>query len=184
MLSMNIKFVISQIRNYLRQFMSLAWQISIVGVCLCLLLILSSCQATQSQDNGVIHLTLWQGINPPVNRDVFQKLVDKFNQTHPNIQVESIYAGQLDQQLPKVLTAVVGNVPPDILTYYPQITGQLVELGAIRPLEDWLEKLPIKSEIIPNLFEELQLKGHIWSVPLYTSNMGIFIDQTYLKQQE
>jgi len=174
MLSMNIKFVISQIRNYLRQFMSLAWQISIVGVCLCLLLILSSCQATQSQDNGVIHLTLWQGINPPVNRDVFQKLVDKFNQTHPNIQVESIYAGQLDQQLPKVLTAVVGNVPPDILTYYPQITGQLVELGAIRPLEDWLEKLPIKSEIIPNLFEELQLKGHIWSVPLYTSNMGIF----------
>ncbi|PLZ94698.1 ABC transporter substrate-binding protein, partial [Fischerella thermalis CCMEE 5328] len=171
---MNIKFVISQIRNYLRQFMSLAWQISIVGVCLCLLLILSSCQATQSQDNGVIHLTLWQGINPPVNRDVFQKLVDKFNQTHPNIQVESIYAGQLDQQLPKVLTAVVGNVPPDILTYYPQITGQLVELGAIRPLEDWLEKLPIKSEIIPNLFEELQLKGHIWSVPLYTSNMGIF----------
>jgi multiple sugar transport system substrate-binding protein len=171
---MNIKFLISQLRNYVRQFMSSAWQISLVGICLCLLLILSSCQATQNKDNGVIHLTLWQGINPPVNRDVFQKLVDQFNQTYPDIQVESIYAGQLDQQLPKVLTAVVGNVPPDILTYYPQITGQLVELGAIRPLEDWLDKLPIKSEIIPNLFEELQLNGHTWSVPLYTSNMGIF----------
>jgi len=178
---MNIKFLIYQIRNYVRQFMSSAWQISILGVCLSLLLVIYGCQATQNKDNGVIHLTLWQGINPPVNRDVFQKLVDKFNQTHPDIQVESIYAGQLDQQLPKVLTAVVGNVPPDILTYYPQITGQLVELGAIRPLEDWFDKLPIKSEIISNLFEELQLNGHIWSMPLYTSNMGIFYRRDLFK---
>lgn len=141
------------------------------------LLILSGCQSTSNkvqEDSSIIHLTLWQGINPPANRDVFQKLVDRFNQTHPQIQVESIYAGQFDQQLPKILTAVVGNVPPDILLFYPQITGQLVELGAINPLENWLNQLPLKSEIIPNLFEEMQLNGHLWSVPLYTSNIGIF----------
>ena len=50
----------------------------------------------------------------------------------------------------------------------------MVELDAIISLDDWWETLPIKSEIIPNLLEEMQLKGQIWSVPLYTSNIGIF----------
>ncbi|TVP61076.1 MAG: ABC transporter substrate-binding protein, partial [Nodularia sp. (in: Bacteria)] len=100
--------------------------------------------------------------------------VDKFNQTHTDIQVESIFAGGLDQQLPKILAAVVGNVPPDILSFYPQLTGQFVELDAIRPLEDWLDKLPLKSEISPNLLAGLTLDNHLWSVPLYTSNLGIF----------
>ncbi len=95
---------------------------------LCLLTI-GGCQTVPPTNNNVIHLTLWHAVNPPPNRDVFQKLVDRFNQTHPDIQIESLYAGQLDQQLPKVFTAVAGNVPPDILFFYPQITGQFVEIG-------------------------------------------------------
>ncbi|WP_414859121.1 ABC transporter substrate-binding protein [Nostoc sp. KVJ3] len=136
------------------------------------LIFLSGCQGIVQKGDGVIHLTLWQAINPPTNRDVFEKLVDKFNQTHPDIQVESVFLAQ--PQLPKILTAVVGNASPDILAFYPQITGQLADLRAIIPLEDWLEKLPLKSEIRPNLLEELQLDGHLWSAPLYTSNIGIF----------
>ncbi|MBD2384733.1 ABC transporter substrate-binding protein [Cylindrospermum sp. FACHB-282] len=153
------------------KFINSAWQPSLLAIILSFCLIfLSGCQGSAQKDNGVIHLTLWQAINPPANRDVFQKLVDKFNQAHPDIQVESIYA----EGLPKVLTAIVGNAPPDILLFDPQITGQFVELGAIKPLEDWLEKLPLKSEIVPSLFEDMQLNGHIWSIPLYTSNIGIF----------
>ncbi|MEA5514803.1 ABC transporter substrate-binding protein [Nodularia sp. UHCC 0506] len=160
---------------YFRQCLASAGKRLVLGIVLIsCLVILSGCQASSQKDDGVIRLTLWQGINPPVNRDVFQKLVDKFNQTHPDIQVESIFAGGLDQQLPKILAAVVGNVPPDILSFYPQLTGQFSELGAIRPLEDWLDKLPLKSEISPNLLAALTLNNHLWSVPLYTSNLGIF----------
>ncbi|MEA5554214.1 ABC transporter substrate-binding protein [Anabaena cylindrica UHCC 0172] len=143
---------------------------------LCLFFInLSGCQTSSVQKNDhVIQLTLWHGINPPNNRDIFNKLVNKFNQTHSDIQIESIYAGQLEQQIPKVLTAVVGNVPPDILFFNPQITGQLVEAGAIRSLEKWLDKSPVKSEIIPTCFDEMQLNGHTWSVPLFAGDIGIF----------
>ncbi|WP_442948550.1 ABC transporter substrate-binding protein [Nostoc sp.] len=149
------------------------WKFSFLGIVLSLCSIfLFSCQAQLQKNSEVIHLTLWQSINPPVNRDVFEKLVDKFNQTHTDVKVESIFIGQ--PQLPKILTAVVGNTPPDILSFNPQLTGQFMELGAIRPLEEWLEKFPLKSEISPNLWEELKLDGHLWSIPLYTSNVGIF----------
>lgn len=147
----------------------------IIGIFLSLsLVLLSSCQTTLPPDNNVIHLTLWQSINPPVNRDVFERLVEKFNQKQSNIQVESIYA----EGLPKVLTAVVGNASPDILSFYPQLTGQFVELGAIVPLEEWFDQLPGKSEIIPNTLEELKLEGHLWSIPLSTSNLAIFYRPT------
>ena len=167
--------LLHQISHFFRQLISSTWKLLALGIVLSsCLIILSGCQASGQKDDGVIRLTLWQGINPPANRDVFQKLVDKFNQTHSDIQVESIFAGGLDQQLPKILAAVVGNVPPDILSFYPQLTGQFVELDAIRPLEDWLNQSPVKSEVSPNLLEALTLDNHLWSVPLYTSNIGIF----------
>ncbi|AFY48684.1 ABC-type sugar transport system, periplasmic component [Nostoc sp. PCC 7524] len=170
---MNLILFQLPIKKFCRHLINSAWRRSrlLIFLSICLIL-LSGCQGTVTKNDGVIHLTLWQSINPPANRDVFDKLVNKFNQTHPDIQVESVFIGQ--PQLPKILTAVVGNVPPDILAYDPQTTGQFAELGAIQPLDEWLEKLPVQSEVIPNLLQELRLNGHLWSIPLYTANLGIF----------
>jgi multiple sugar transport system substrate-binding protein len=141
------------------------------------LLVLAGCQL-QGQGHldriGVIQLTLWHGVNPPHNRDVLQELVDRFNREHPNIQVQSLYVGQEDQQAPKILASVVGKVPPDLLWFNPTITGQLVELDAIRPLDDFLTASSVKDEIDPALFESMQFQGHFWSVPFGTNNAGIF----------
>ncbi|MBE9058407.1 ABC transporter substrate-binding protein [Sphaerospermopsis sp. LEGE 08334] len=155
--------------NFLRDINKFAFLGIIIFFCL---ICLSSCQPLETQKNQVIHLTLWQSINPPQNRELFQKLVNKFNQTHPNIYVESIF--QPEPQLPKILTAFVGNALPDILFFYPEYTGQFVELGAIKPLDDWLDKFSIKSDIKPNLIKGMEINGHIWSVPMHTSNIGIF----------
>lgn len=153
----------------------------VLMVMLCLLLT-SSCQTQINPNNSdVIHLTLWQGINPPPNRDVFQKLVEKFNQNNPNIQIESLYVGQSDQQIPKVLTAVVGNAPPDILWFSPTMTGQLVELNAIQPLENWLNESPLKAQIDPALFETMDLNNQIWSIPMATNNVAIFYRPSLFK---
>jgi multiple sugar transport system substrate-binding protein len=144
------------------------------------LLVLAGCQPIFSdanqgvQGDAVIHLTLWQGVNPPPNRDVLQRLVDRFNQTHPNIQVESLYVGQSDQQMPKLLAAIVGNAPPNLLWNAPTLTGQLVELDALRPLDDWFGDSPLRQEIDPTLLETMQWENHIWSVPFDVNNVGVF----------
>ncbi|HEY9630678.1 MAG TPA: ABC transporter substrate-binding protein [Coleofasciculaceae cyanobacterium] len=152
--------------------MILLKQIFVMLLCV-MLMALSGCQSKPIAP-GTVHLTLWQGVNPPPNRDVLQKLVDKFNQTHPQIQVESLYVGQGDQQMPKILSAVVGNAPPNLLWYAPMITGQLVELDAIRSLENWLDRSPLKAEIDPALQEAIVLEGHTWAIPFDVNNVGIF----------
>jgi multiple sugar transport system substrate-binding protein len=151
----------------------------LLSICL---LLLGGCQLQGHFDNvGVVRLTLWQGVNPPTNRDVLQELVDRFNREHPHIQVESLYVGQEDQQLPKILASVVGNAPPDMLWFNPTLTGQLVELNAIRPLDDFLAASPVKDEIDPALLETMQFQGHIWSVPFGTNNAGIFYRPSLFK---
>ena len=148
----------------------------ILGLCL---LVLGGCQLQgRPDDAGVVRVTLWHGVNPPANRDVLQELVDRFNREHPDIQVESLYVGQEDQQTPKILASVVGNAPPDMLWFNSTITGRLVELDAIRPLEDLLAKSPVKDELDPVLFESMQFQGHTWSVPFGTNNAGIFYRPT------
>ena len=147
------------------------------------ILALGGCLAVPSRTEiaGVTKITLWHGINPPPNRDVFQVLVDRFNREHPDIQVESLYVGQAEQQLPKILAAVVGNAPPDLLWFNATITGQLVELDAIRPLDDWLAASPVKDEIDPALFESMEYQGHTWSVPFGTNNVGVFYRPSLFK---
>lgn len=151
----------------------------IVALLCCCILGLSACQPAIGSSSSIhssnpTHLTLWHGVNPPPNREVLQQLIDRFNHLHPEIQVESLYVGQSQQQIPKILSAVVGNVPPHLLWYAPTITGQLVELDAIVPLEDWLADLPVKDQIDPTLFDAMQLEDHLWSVPFGVNNVGIF----------
>ncbi|BAU14206.1 extracellular solute-binding protein [Leptolyngbya sp. NIES-3755] len=141
-------------------------------------LILFGCQPAQS--SNVIRLTLWQGVNPPPSRDVLQKLVDRFNQKNPNIQVESLYVGQGDQQMPKILAAVVGNAAPDMLWFAPTITGQLVELDALRSLDEF--NPPVKSELDPTLANTTKYDGKIWSVPFSTNNVGIYYRPSLFKE--
>lgn len=149
---------------------------------LCLLILvlslaLTSCSALiddAKETYNRTELTLWHGINPPPNREVFQELVNQFNENHQNIKVNPIYIGQPDGQLPKILTAVVGDVPPDMLWFVPQLTGKLVDLGAIRSLDDWFNESPLKDKIEPVLLESMELNGHIWSVPFGTNNAGVF----------
>jgi multiple sugar transport system substrate-binding protein len=152
-----------------------------IWIALILLVILVGCTPVKRDTNGVTHLTLWQGINPPPNRDVFQKLVTKFNQQHPDIQVESLYVGQADRQLPKILAAVVGDAAPDLLWFGSMLTGQLVELNAIEPLDKFWNSSPVSKEIDPALHESMVYENQLWSIPFGTNNVGIFYRPSLFK---
>ena len=161
------------------------------GIWLCAIVAFVACyacvplwNASDQADRGnsdVIELTLWQGINPPPNRDVFDRLVDRFNDTHPDIHITSVYAGQSEQQMPKVLTAVVGDVAPDILWFSPTATGQFVNLGAIAPLNHWFAESATVNELDPALYNAMVASRPIWSVPMSTNNIGIFYRPSLFK---
>ncbi|WP_347278001.1 ABC transporter substrate-binding protein [Alkalinema sp. FACHB-956] len=120
-------------------------------------------------------------MNPPANRSVLDNLVDRFNQTHPEIHIEPRYVGQGDQQLPKIFAAAVGNALPDLLWYAPTLTGQLVELDVLRSLDEWLPTIPENQAIDPALRDSMELEGKTWSIPFGTNNVGLFYRPSLFK---
>lgn len=155
-------------------------KITLVTILCLSLFLLGGCQ-NNSQDNNITKITLWHGINPPENRDVFNELVAKFNQTRSDIKVEALYIGQPDAQLPKIFAATVSGEPPEMLWFVPQLTGKLADLGALLPLENWLNSSPLKQEIDPAMFESMTLNGHIYSIPFATNNAAIFYRPSLFK---
>lgn len=137
--------------------------------------IISACQNSSSiTTNGITKITFWHGINPPENREIFNELLAEFNNNNPDIEVEALYIGQPDEQLPKIIASVVGNQPPDMLWYVPQLTGKLVELQAIKPLQEWFNNSPLKEEIEPAMLATMELDNNIWSAPFATNNTAVF----------
>ncbi|ATS17467.1 ABC transporter substrate-binding protein [Thermostichus lividus] len=144
----------------------------LLGLLALLSILLVGCSAPRASDR--LEITFWHGVNPPANRVVLQRLVDRFNAQHPQIHVQALYVGQPDQQLPKILAAVVGDAAPDLLWYNPTITGQFVDLGALRPLDDWWATTPYRKHISPALLPTMRYGDHYWSIPFATNNVGIF----------
>jgi multiple sugar transport system substrate-binding protein len=150
-------------------------------IALILLVIIAGCTPTKLDTDGVTHLTLWHGINPPPNRAVFQQLVAKFNREHPTIAVESLYIGQSDRQLPKILAAIVGDAKPDLLWSGSMLTGQLVDLNAIEPIDSLWQRSMISKDIDPALLGSMQYENQLWSIPFGTNNVGIFYRPSLFK---
>ena len=155
-------------------------KMTVIG--LCCLILLGGCSSIEQNQPEVTQINFWHGINPPENRVIFQGLVDRFNQNNPDLQVNALYIGQPDAQLPKILAATLSNQPPDILWFVAQIAGKLNQLGVLLPLETWLDNSAIKAEIDPAMFDSMELDGHILSVPFATNNAAVFYRPSLFQQ--
>lgn len=158
------------------------WRKVLTIILCCSLLLISSCQSDRQIDDNITKVTLWHGINPPENRDVFNELIAQFNQQHSDIEVEALYIGQPDAQLPKIFAATISGEAPDMLWFVPQITGKLNKLGVLLPLEDWFNNSPIKAEVDPAMLDSMMLNGHILSIPFATNNTAIFYRPSLFKE--
>lgn len=151
-----------------------------------ILLFTSSCQSQSNIDsnsqNKITTITFWHGINPPENRIIFEEFVTKFNQNNPQIKVEPLYIGQPDEQIPKIIASIVGKQTPDLLWYAPQLTGKLVELQAIKPLDEWLNNSPLKDEIDPANLSRMVLDKKIYSIPFAANNTAVFYRPSLFKK--
>jgi multiple sugar transport system substrate-binding protein len=158
------------------------WHKLLTVILCCSLFLISGCQSNQQIDNSITKITLWHGINPPENRDVFNELVARFNKKHADINLEALYIGQPDAQLPKIFAATVSGEAPDILWFVPQLTGELNKLGVLLPLEDWFNNSSNIAEVDPAMLESMTLEGHILSIPFATNNAAIFYRPDLFKE--
>lgn len=114
----------------------------------------TSTQEPSDSNDEVVNLKHWVWLDNP-NDPTFSQLIQEFNDTHPNINVEFEVIGWNDFHT-KLLNSVTGGSAPDTssfkLTWQPVFVGQ----DALLPLDDFLNDWEGKNDIVDNLWDVMK----------------------------
>lgn len=111
-------------------------------------------------------LTLWHMEQPPNRVQAWQAIIDRYNATNPQFQVEQqvqdwnqIYSG--------ISAAVQSGDQPDILFTIPDFTTYVRPLGAVRPVTQLVEEMDAAHGFSDVATAPYHDDGEYWAVPLY-----------------
>lgn len=145
-----------------------------------------SCTSSRTQGLGTrvasdepIVLTYWQYWTGFEGKAI-EKLVDKFNKTHPDIKVKML---TISEPRKKTLLSIVGGTPPDVLSTIGPWVPELASKGALIPLDDYCkENMITKDLFFPAFWEMLNLYGHTWALPTTPTATALYWNKGLFKE--
>ncbi|PWB77560.1 MAG: ABC transporter substrate-binding protein [Holophagae bacterium] len=107
--------------------------------------------------------------------EVVDELLDPFRAEHPELRVEV-------QQIPftaaheKLLTALIGGAAPDLAQVGNTWIPEFVVLGAVEPLDPWLERSSVirREGYFGGVWETNLVDGRLYGVPWYVDTRIVF----------
>lgn len=134
-----------------------------------------------SQSSGQIpkepvKVTFWHAMGGPRIK-ILDEMISEFNKQNPDIAVQGKFIGSYNQLNDAILRSVAENNPPDLAQVYENWTTQLVEIGAIVPMEEFVKSPDGMStesfkDIVPTFLRANYYKGRLWSLPF---NKSIYV---------
>jgi multiple sugar transport system substrate-binding protein len=122
-----------------------------IAIGLALLLVASTAvfaSGAQEQEEEVVRF--WYHFDDP--ETALNPLIEKFESENPGIRIEAERV-PWDAYYQRLLTAVAAGDPPDVAQVKLWWQPQLVEMGALLPLDDYLADWDGKDDIYPRVWE-------------------------------
>ncbi|HET6451913.1 MAG TPA: extracellular solute-binding protein, partial [Spirochaetia bacterium] len=115
---------------------------------LCTVLVVLALAAGAAAAQTVVRY--WYHLDDP--NATIDNLIQKFQNENPTVtlQAERIPWGSYNQ---KLMTAVAANDAPDVFEVKLWWQPQLVEMGALAPIDSYLTSWPLKSDVFPNVWQ-------------------------------
>jgi len=142
-----------------------------------------SCRKS-AEKGGIGKLTYWPSSNP-WEIELATEVVDKWNKTHPNIQVlmQPLPASQSSEEV--LLAAVAAKTTPDVCSnIWPGIVEQFMEAGALVPLDEFQDFQEVLGERCPEAVLEgfRSSDGHFYQIPWKGNPIMLEYNVNFLKE--
>jgi len=114
--------------------------------------------------------------------EVKERLFKKFEQEHPDIEVEMVIHADRYQDMLKL--AWDAGTPPDVFQIQDNtLVVQQVEAGWLMPLDPWITP-ELKSRYMPGIFRDhvSVIEGHIYGIPSSIFTAKLFYNKTLFKR--
>ncbi len=131
-----------------------------------------------------VEITWWHAMSGS-RLKVVEAIVDEFNATHPNIQLNALYTGKYAETLTKYVAAFRTGNAPNLVQVYEVGTQTMLDSGAIIPVYeipgmlgetwDWAQYvIPITNYYSTN--------GKLWSMPFNSSTAMLYYNKDLFKK--
>ena len=106
---------------------------------------------------------LWTGYGQGAIVDIMDTVFEQFEDTHPNLEINHIVVpwGELHN---KVIASTAAGNPPDAYRGWSWIIGEDAPLGALTPLDVWIDAVPDfnKEDIYPAVLNQMRYRGQTY----------------------
>lgn len=148
---------------------------------LALLLLAAACtqapkqeEAAATEEEEPVLIRLWAQVGPDDERAALRDQISDFNTIRTDYQIE-LHFLPADEYHTSVLAATESGEPPDILAIDAPHFHAFASRGHLHPLDDLLPE-EIRDDLLPSAIDQGSYEGTLYSVPLYDSGLGLFID--------
>jgi len=133
-------------------------------------------------------LVIW-GIPMDADAKGQDAVVHEFERRHPDIHVRllSMGAGNMDPQ--KLMTSIVGNVAPDVISQDRFSLSDWASKGAFRPLDDLIERDkgkdpldPRPEQYYPATWSEASYNGKIYGIPTGADDRVLYYNKKMFRE--
>ncbi len=109
-------------------------------------------------------------------------VVKEFERRNPDIDVVVIrVGGGMDSQ--KLLTSVVGKVPPDLVQQDRFSIGEWASRGAFMKLDDLIKRDNFDTSVFyPACMKEAMYEGHVYAIPRYTDDRALYWNKEVFRE--
>ncbi|CAM3604701.1 ABC transporter substrate-binding protein [Marinicrinis lubricantis] len=161
-------------------------------VCILIFTIAAGCSNNNEQEGGnansdsnnggdapeKVELSFWYGWTGP-EAEALEKLIAKWNEANPNIQVKGL--SQSDYQ--KQLTAITGGNPPDIASQFGQNVVPWGDRGAMMPLDEYISRDGVDlNDFVPAALSSSQSDGVTYALPIAMHVSMLFYNKDILAE--
>ena len=125
-------------------------------------------------------ITVWVMGTDEYWRTYHDDLVKRFEDQNPEISVKLEYI-PWDQGQNQLITAASNQTMPDVSTIAGRWTAQMVEMGAVEPLDPFFPD-GFADEFVDAAWHTTQYNGETWGLPVGFTTTGLFYRTDWLKE--
>ncbi len=153
------------------------------------LVLLATLLASLGLCSGPTDIVVW---GPSLGADSkgLEAAIRAFEAKHPEYRLKllSLGAGGMNPQ--KLMTAIVGGVPPDVIDQDRLAINDWAARGAFRSLDDLIQRdksrdpeTPTPDKYFPAPWHEVTYQGHVFGIPTGADNRALYWNKSLFRER-
>ncbi|MGI6081693.1 MAG: ABC transporter substrate-binding protein [Limnochordia bacterium] len=137
-------------------------------LCVCIFLL----SALLTPVAGKTPIVMWFSSQPAPVSEWAASFEEDFNERHPGIRLTVEMHPSVSALREKLIVAVAGGVAPDIFYESSNVMSQWILSKLAMPIDRYLDAMPDRSDLIPDVVRALRYDGKTWAVPFSVWPIG------------